>query len=96
MNEEINKRYTELAHALQSGVAMMMNINPKDTEPKHLRTGVNMALVDSASLATLLISKGIITEEEYGDALIAGLEREVESYETMISAALGGKKVKLR
>jgi hypothetical protein len=53
-------------HAVQSGVAFLMSIGAaNDTTPKHLRVGVNSALVESGALAELLIGKGLITRTEY-------------------------------
>lgn len=89
--EEYAARYAAAAHAMQSGVKSEMELGSRDTEPKHLRVGVNSALVDSAALAALLIAKGVITEDEYLEAIAAGMEREVTTYETRLSAALGTK-----
>jgi len=78
---------------MQSGVAAEMNLPARSTatEPKHLRVGVNSALVDSAALAELLISKGIITEAEYLEALASAMEREAAQYEERLSAHFGKK-----
>jgi hypothetical protein len=83
-NKRLNQarqRYVEACHAMQSGVALKMQFNPKDTSPKHLRVGVNSAMIDSAALATLLIKKGIFTEEEYVEALADKMEEEVALYQ---------------
>lgn len=74
------KEHARLTHAMQSGVAMLMEKNGSETSSKHLRVGVNVALVDHGALVQLLIEKGIITEEEYGDAIVAGMQREVDRY----------------
>jgi hypothetical protein len=81
------ERYEAAAHAVQSGVATEMNIPGREaaTTPKHLRVGVNMAMTDHASLAELLMAKGIISEEEYFEALAAGAEREKRRYEELLS-----------
>lgn len=89
--ERDNAKYEALAHAVQSGVAAKMHIAPEETEPKHLRVGVNMAMVESAALAGLLMEKGVFTEAEYRQALIAMLQREVGSYETFLSNHYGRK-----
>lgn len=78
-------RYLELCHAMQSGVAMKMNYDPMETTPKHLRVGVNAAMADQAALAQLLMAKGVISEDEYYDALIASMEREVAMYQDWLS-----------
>ena len=91
-------KYTDLVHAMQSGVAMMMNRDggPQsgETSPKHLRVGVNSAMCDHAALARLLISKGIITEEEYMQGIMDEMAREVERYEKKIGGD-GSLKIKL-
>lgn len=82
--EELKQRYAELAHAMQSGVAIQMNRDAAETSPKHLRVGVNSAMVDAGVVGTLLIRKGLITEEEYFATLVELMEREVESYRLKI------------
>lgn len=74
------ERYMAACHAMQSGVALKMGRDPKETEPKHLRVGINSAMVDSAALARLLMTKGVITEEEFYKALADQMEEEVASY----------------
>ena len=85
------ERYIKARHAMQSGVAMWINYDKKSTEPKHLRVGVNSAMVDSSALANLLIAKGIISEDEYFKALAERMEAEVKSYTERIEARIGGK-----
>lgn len=58
-------------------------------EHKHLRVGINTAHVDHAALAGLLIKKGIITQEEYMDALVEAMEAEVKRYEAHLSKIYG-------
>jgi len=87
------ERYLAAAHAMQSGVAMEMNIpdSQRATEPKHLRTGVNAALADQGSLVRLLIAKGVFTEPEYLKAIADGMEEEKRKYETNLSKHFGRK-----
>ncbi|MBF6555514.1 MAG: hypothetical protein IVW52_04980 [Acidimicrobiales bacterium] len=81
MTEEDEDRYRRAAHAMQSGVALDHARNgAHDATPKHLRVGVNSALVDSGALAELLIQKGVVTRDEYVKALADGMEREVDLY----------------
>lgn len=82
-------RYHDLCHAMQSGVAMEMEYNPKPTEPKHLRTGINSALCDSAALARLLIEKGVFSELEYVTAVTEEMQREVKRYEDRLNEHFG-------
>lgn len=85
------KTYVEALHAIQSGVAMMMEADSKETNPKHLRVGINSALCDTAALARLLITKGIITEEEYVMAVTEEANQEVKRYEKRLSEKYGRK-----
>ena len=87
-------RYKLAAHAMQTGVAFTMDADPDETSPKHLRIGVNAALVDAGSLGALLIKKGVITEVEYFESLADIMEKEVESYTKKLEK-LTGKKVTL-
>lgn len=81
------QRYACALRAMQSGVAATSEARARS--PKHLRVGVNSALVDSGALAALLIAKGVITEVEYAEALAFGMEREVNTYEARLSAEYG-------
>jgi hypothetical protein len=84
------ERYEAACHAMQTGVAHDLNLRPNSGTPKHLRVGVNVALRDHGSLVGLLISKGIITQEEYEKAIADGMEAEVKTYEDMIASQTGG------
>jgi hypothetical protein len=81
---------------MQSGVAAKMDIDPADeVTPKHLRVGINSSLVNSSSLASLLISKGIITELEYITAVADGMEDEKKAYEEYLREATGNDRISL-
>lgn len=82
------ERYRAAAHAMQSGVAYEMSINPESagTTPKHLRVGVNAAMAEQSGLARLLIAKGIITEAEYLKAVADAMERERDRYQARMPA----------
>lgn len=80
--EEAFARYTAAAHGMQSGVAFMMERGDgKETEPKHLRVGVNSTLVDHGALVQLLLDKGVISDVEFFEALATKMEADLESYE---------------
>ncbi len=83
--------YKEACHAMQSGVAMKMNYDENETTPKHLRTGVNSAMVDTASIVRLLIKKGIFTQAEFEAELTEEMNREVKRYEEWLSERIGKK-----
>jgi phosphotransferase system IIB component len=86
MSEE---RWKAAAHAVQSGVAAKMSIDPTDTQPKHLRTGINVALADQAGLAELLMAKGVITRDEYMEAIAGSMEAEQSRYEEELTQMIG-------
>lgn len=81
----------KLLHAIQSGVAATMDYKPTETEPKHLRVGINNALISNGALLNLLISKGFFTELEWETAYNEALKREVDDYEKELSAHHGAK-----
>lgn len=75
-----------LAHRVQSAIAFfegrkeIFGGRVPETEPKHLRVGVNSALVETSALGRLMFRKGMMTATEYYDALIEAWEQEVDSY----------------
>lgn len=79
--EENQQRYLAALSGMQSGVAMKMNYSPSETTPKHLRVGVNSAFVNTFALHRLLVDKGIITEEEYTEAVAVAMEQERDRYQ---------------
>ncbi len=87
--KELAEEMQALQHAMQSGIKMLMEYEIISTDPKHLRTGVNSALVFNATVVNLLVEKGIITREEYIEATVKDLRAEVKMYEKEISEHLG-------
>jgi len=92
--DELKNQYLQLAHAMQSGVAAMMDVDDNATRAKHLRVGVNSAMVETSTIATLLVKKGVITEEEWFEGLIEMMRKEVLMYEKRLSEKFG-KVIKL-
>lgn len=84
-----NMTYEQALHAMQSGVAMEMNNTSKDTEPKHLRVGINSAMINDAALIRLLIKKGLISMDEYLEEIRLETIREVERYEQRLTRYYG-------
>lgn len=74
---------------MQSGVAAVMEYDPHETEPKHLRVGVNSAMVETSAIVTLLVDKGIFTMEEFQTYLTNGMNDEVEKYEARLKEHYG-------
>lgn len=89
--------YMSQLHAIQSGVAMMLETfgsNGSGASPKHLRVGVDSAMVNDAAVVSLLMKKGLITLGEYYDELIIQARKEKERYEKVLSEHFG-KPIKL-
>lgn len=90
MSKEFDlQRYEDAAHQMQCGVAMELSKDPTSATPKHLRVGINSAMVNDAALVRLLIAKGLFTEEEYYRAMREEMEREVERYKVMLRKLFG-------
>lgn len=83
--------YEEACLAMQAAVGLKMSLpgGGGETTPKHLRVGVNSAMVEHSALARLLIAKGLLSEAEYLEALAEGMRAEVSLYEEELSAQLG-------
>jgi hypothetical protein len=84
-------REAELGSRLAGGSQNGTAINPQSLRvhdshpngPKHLRTGLNLSKSDMLGLAILLIDKGIITEEEYLEAMRLGANEELARYQSL-------------
>lgn len=81
------KDYDAHAHAVQT--AIEFNPNKRALEPKHMRVGIDMSKSDMGGLATLLIAKGVFTQEEYTKALTDAAEREAESHKRELAREIG-------
>lgn len=85
----MSDEYGNKLHAVQTGIAMEIEIGKAATSPKHLRVGINSAMCDHAALVRLLIEKGVITAEEYITEIEAELDREIARYEERLSEHFG-------
>lgn len=90
-NPEQHERIHALLHAIQSGVKIEQEYGSEDGSPKHLRVGVNNALLTNAAMAYLLIEKGVFTVEEYWDMYESKLQEEVQAYEDRLTSYFGTK-----
>ena len=85
-----SERHLAASKKMQSGVAFEHGRDGPESA-KHLRVGINVALVDHGSLVALLLRKGIITEAEYLSAIADGMEAEVKRYEAKLTRETGAK-----
>lgn len=79
--EELKQEYMGLCHGVQSGIAYAEAKRHRSLEPKHMRVGIDTTKADMGALVTLLIEKGVFTEEEWWTKAIEFMRREVESRE---------------
>lgn len=84
----MERTYEDALHAMQTGVAIEQGKGSDNGLPKHLRVGVNAAMCDHTGLVRLLISKGVITQDEYIQAITEEMNREVERYEKKLGVTL--------
>lgn len=83
--------YEAAAHAVQTGVAYdpVWKGYDADQRYKHLRTGIDLSKAEHAGLARLLMAKGIITMEEYLDAMTQAVREEKARYEDYLRQVHG-------
>ncbi len=91
----MNERYLAALHKVQTGIAYEMEKRPSVVAPKHLRVGLNSALVETAALGKLLLDKKLITHEEYEEAITVGMEEEAARMEKTIQELYGSDAIKL-
>lgn len=88
MSQQDIDRYAAAAHAMQSGVLAEQTLGSQDGSPKHLRVGINSAMVNNAAVAHLLIERGIFTLDEYEAAIADHMEAEQRRYEQILGVKL--------
>lgn len=76
------ERYRAAMHGVQTAIAYELGRgDSKECEPKHLRVGINSAMVDSGAIVELLIEKGVFTWDEFYAKLADKAEAELASYQ---------------
>lgn len=65
--EQLDREIRAYQHAVQTGIVIVNDLADQRGEcsPKHLRVGVNSALIDSSAVVKVLVEKGIITHIEF-------------------------------
>lgn len=83
MTTEQRARYAAATHRMQSATAWVLkkDLEERDVEfvLKHLRTGLNSAFSTAAALPRLLVEKGLLTWDEYFEAVVVEAERESDA-----------------
>lgn len=78
---DLGLSYEEAGHGVQTAIAFKMGQGEKATEPKHMRTGIDMSKADMLGLVELLIDKNIITSAEYLEAIRLSANQELALHE---------------
>jgi hypothetical protein len=89
------RNYEQALRAMQAGVEMELTAEPSRAAPQPLQVQINAGKCDITALVTLLIEKGVITEEEYGKAVTVQMNIEADGYEERLSERYG-RTIKLR
>jgi hypothetical protein len=91
MTPDQQQRYMHHLHRMQAGVALQQGIDPTDGAPKHLRVGINSAHISHAALVRVLVARGLISNDEYVEALIQQTQEEADSYEERLARHYGAE-----
>ena len=91
--QEYFDEYKRHMGRVQSGIlAKMMrwpSFNDMCCNPKHIRVGIDSAMVSDRAMFDLLVAKGVFTEEEYAKALRDSAKREADTHEKELGFKLG-------
>lgn len=60
---------------------------------KHIRVGVDTNKSDTGALVGLLVKKGVITDLEWSEASVAGMQREADLQEKTLNEQFGTDKI---
>lgn len=85
---DLGLSYEAAGHGIQSAIRFEMSRNgfPDDAQDKiihmlkHLRVGIDMRASDTQGLAGLLIKKGLITMDQYIEAIRLAANEELARY----------------
>jgi hypothetical protein len=78
---DLGLTYEAAAHGVQTAIKFDMDQGGKATEPKHMRTGIDMSKSDQMALVSLLVDKGLFTWPEYEEYLRLAANSELRMRE---------------
>lgn len=90
-DKELREEYLSHLHAVQSGIKVKIDLGDDFATSKHLRVGVDSAMVSDRALVSLLVAKGVFTEREYLESLVRAAREERTRTENELSERLGRK-----
>ena len=85
------EEYAAAAHTMQTGVGFELaqeypHLSDEALKViKHLRVGINSAMVEHAALVHVLVSRGVMSLAEYETELVSQMQQEVERYEKRLA-----------
>lgn len=88
----MSRSYKQAMHAVQTAIAFEIAMEGEEkagANPKHLRVGINSAMITDFAIANLLIKKGIITQEEYEEAVTEAANKEVDMLQKRLKDKYG-------
>lgn len=94
-------RYQAELHGMQTGVRLMLDNEQLGVNGdvrrhlKHVRVGINSAMVEHSALAGLLIAAGVIDETAYFIALADKMAEERQRYEKEVREAYNSPNITL-
>lgn len=80
---DLGLTYDQAAHGVQSAIKYELEQRGwrgPETEWKHTRVGIDLRAAEHAGLVDLLISKGVLTEEEYMEQMRLAANEELARY----------------
>lgn len=75
--KDLGLSYQEAVHGIQTAIAYDMGRGRKTTEPKHMRTGIDLSKAEQGGLAMLLVDKGVFTWQEYAEYMRLAANHEL-------------------
>lgn len=93
----VARRYAAAVHGIQTAILFEMEKAGElqaGTTHKHLRVGVNSAMINDHAVATLLIAKGVFTQEEYDVQVMESAELELAQMTVRVHNSTGIHNVK--
>jgi hypothetical protein len=89
--KDLGLSYEDAAHGIQSAIKFEQENERREvrSEIKHLRTGLDCRAADALGLATLMIKKGVFTEQEYLEHMRLAMNAELVRYEEHVRIKFG-------
>lgn len=91
--EELIQEINQKLHGIQTGIRYKYETSEKDESLdrrlKHIRVGVDNALIQTDTLMQLLVKKGVFTDIEWLEEYLQAVNFKLNQYKKELSEALG-------